>query len=349
MLCELRDQLAEREDVFAAMLGEVFDDRFEVRRHGLIATVTIASDRMREAWAAHAVPACSAAGLLVRPNDHGRRLLIKPPLVLPESELRACLATMAHLCEQAIDEIATVRPAESARTGVAFPAGTVLRKPLQPNPNEGYVAALLRAAPVHLRIASRDAAAQQDLTRRLAEIGVPTAAIYATPDGEAIDYGFVPGRSLRQVLTDPSTDAAAINGLALRHHELICRAHDNGIILGDRWPGNAIASGADVILIDFDLGYDGPAHELMLFEEAFAVLQTLVAIPADYIGREDLEGRLVDAVAARHGTARTESEFARLAEWYLDPARPVHPSSDPTNTYRAIVTPALARLSGIRH
>ncbi|WP_280422815.1 aminotransferase class III-fold pyridoxal phosphate-dependent enzyme [Nocardia carnea] len=345
VLCEQREELGAREDAFTAMLAAAFDDRFEVRRHGLIATVTTRTDRLREAWAAGTVAACAEAGLLVRPNDHGRRLLIKAPLVMPERELRDSLDTLAHIGARVIGDIAVVQPAGSAHAGLPCRSGTVLRKPLQPNPHEDYVAALLRAAPVHLHIASRDALTQQRLTRHLREIGVPAAAAYATDDGSAVDYGYVTGRSLREVLADPSSDAATINGLALRHHELVCRAHDHGIVLGDRWPGNAIATGNDLILIDFDLGYEGPAHELMLFEEVFAVLQTLVAIPSAFIGRDDLGARLTDAIVARHGCERVEGEFTRLAAWYLDPARPVHAGSDSTDSYKAVVGPALARLT----
>ncbi|MFC8047824.1 aminotransferase class III-fold pyridoxal phosphate-dependent enzyme [Nocardia sp. NPDC057353] len=345
VLVESRDQWAAREHAFAAMLAEIFDERFEVRRLGLIASLTPARDRLREAWVTRTSSACAENGLLVRPNDHGRRLLVKAPLVLAETELRTCLELIAKLASDELERLAAFVPAHTARTN-RHRAGTVLRKPITPNPNEDYVAALLRAAPVQLRIASRGAAAQRELTHRLQEIGVPSAVIYPAADSEeAIEYAYLPGRSLRKVLEDPTTDPAVLNALALRHQELICRAHDHNLVIGDRWPGNAIAHGAGLTLIDFDLGYDGPAHEAMLFEEAFAVLQTLVAIPANNPARHDVQGRLVDGVAARHGSVRSRMEFFRLAQWYLDPARPVHAGSDSTDAYRTVVGPVLDRLS----
>ncbi|MFX0576925.1 aminotransferase class III-fold pyridoxal phosphate-dependent enzyme [Nocardia nepalensis] len=342
-LCATRQEMNHRTTDFAMLLDEAFDrDRFEVRRTGLIATVTLRSPRLREAWAAQTVAACAAAGLFVRITDLDRRLLIKPPLVLGIDDLREGLAVVARLGAVTAEELTTVVTIEQARTGTG--ARCVVRRTVRANPHEEYVGALLRVA--GLRVLTRSPAAQQELTATLARIGVPVTPVYAVHAVGAVDYGWIPGRALHTVLADSNTDPAIINGLVLRHYELVVRAHDHGIVIGDRWPGNAIVTpGSAVVLIDFEIGYDGPHHEAALFEEAFTILQTLVPIPAGNPIRENLLERLVDALVDRHGISRAAAMWRRLADFYLAPARPIHPDSDTASAYAGILWAALSRLT----
>lgn len=151
-------------------------------------------------------------------------------------------------------------------------------------------------------------------------------------------------------LSTYTTHVASINGLALRHYESIIRAHDHGIVIGDRWPGNAVVTDrAELRLIDFELGYDGPWHALALFEEVFCVLQTIAAIHADHAIRDDLLGRLVAAVTSRHGSERTAEALLRLAKFYNSPVRPVHDESSPAEVYLAVLEPALASIRPGKH
>ncbi|WP_280376532.1 aminotransferase class III-fold pyridoxal phosphate-dependent enzyme [Nocardia wallacei] len=340
-LCASRDDLAARVATFTTLLNITFDPGFEVRQAGLIATVTPRSPRLRETWAAQATAGCADAGVFVRTTDLGRRLLIKPPHVLSPDDLHDGLAMMAHIGTGVAAGLDAVVPMEEARA-TGFERG-VVRRTLRPNPHEAYVGALLRAA--GLQVLTRSPRAQHDLTAALARLGVPVTVVYPAEASDAADYGWIPGRPLHTVLADPGTDPALINGLALRHYELVVRAHDHGLVIGDRWPGNAVVTArSEVVLIDFEIGYDGPRHDAALFEEAFTILQTLVAIPAAHPVRENLGERLTDALVDRHGIARAAAVWQRLSDFYLDPARPVHLGSDSASAYAGILWAALSRL-----
>lgn len=349
-LNQLQPQLPGHASEFADALTDAFPrDDFDVRRVGLVATITPAPDRLRETWARRVLAECADAGVFVRATDRGRLLLIKPPLVLSMNDVREGLATVARIGRSNTVRMSTVIPATQAQ---ASPAGSsvVVRKPIQANRHAGYVAVLLETAAPGLRILTRSPRQQQALTSALAGVGVPVTVTYAVAGQDAVDYGYVPGRTLQQVLHAPSTSAAWVNGLALRHYELVVRAHDHGVVIGDRWPGNAVVGArAELTLIDFEIGYDGPIGVAMLFEEVFAVVQTLAAVPSDHPIREDLSGRLVDAVVSRHGPERAAGMLHRLARFYIDPARPIHEDSGLADSYTGILWAALSRITGSRH
>jgi hypothetical protein len=88
-----------------------------------------------------------------------------------------------------------------------------------------------------------------------------------------------------------------------------------------------------------------PHHEAALFEEAFTILQTLVVVPARNPVRNNLLERLTDALVDRHGISRAAAVWRRLADFYLDPARPKHPNSDTESAYAGILWAALSRLA----
>lgn len=340
-----RIELSRRVGEFTGLLENSFDrDRFEVRQVGLIATLAPRPSRLRETWAAQVVAQCAEAGLFVRTTDLGRRVLIKPPLVLTVEQLREGLRTVERISADTARELSSVHSLDHLCTD--NDRVRVIRRITRANPHEGYVAALLRSAGPGVSVLARSPHAQQELTAALARIGVAVTATYAVPDMDAVDYGWIPGRALHTVLADPGTDPALINGLVLRHYELVTRAHDHGIVIGDRWPGNAIVTARwEIVLIDFELGYTGSHHETSLFEEAFTILQSVMPIPASNPVRENLLHRLLDALVDRHGISRAGAVWRRLAEFYLDPARPVHPDSDTTSAYAGILWAALSRLA----
>jgi 4-aminobutyrate aminotransferase-like enzyme len=335
LLDALRPQLREREATFETTLRRLFPDyAYDVRRTGLMATMTTASRRLREAWVSHVIDDAFAAGIYVRPIDQGRRLLIKPPVVLPLEALESCLRSLANVCNDARHTLNRSEAASAPRVGGSLPA-PLLSKPNVINANIDYCASLLRAFSPELSIVQRPPREQETLTGRLQEMGIPVVPVYA--DGDAVVCDYVHGESLADVLANPNTDSGLINGLALRHYELITVAHDSGQTLGDRWPGNAIVSGnASLRLIDFDLSYDGPEDEVYLFEESFCILQTLASIPPTWGGRADLQRRLLASLARRHDQMRAKSAWERLAGFYLARDRPMHSNSSPLSAYQSI-------------
>jgi hypothetical protein len=320
-----------------------------VRQVGLIATVTLAQERLREVWAGRTGAACLERGVFVRGgNDQGRRVLLKAPLVVPLDALEAGISAAGEASRDVRAGLTRRQPASAARTPGQQLKGCLLRKPSRPNPNAGYVGDLLAAFDADLGVVTRVPEEQESLSRRLTSIGVPSAIMYAVPGQDAVDYDFIDGRSLQDVLEDEDSDDSVINGLVMRHYELVVTAHDHGVVIGDRWPGNAMVTAPAVLqLIDLELGYRGPAHLLALFEESFAVLQTLVAIPEHRLLRADLLVRLVAALVARHGPERVTWALGRLGVFYRAVARPIHAGSAPAKIYSAILDQALIEVSAL--
>jgi len=350
VLTGLRPGLGHRVAVFAGLLSAAFGpDLHEVRQVGLIATVTLTSTRLREVWARRVAAVCLQRGVFVRSTDQGSRLLLKPPLVLSLQDLEAAIGAAGQAGQEVRAGLARVRAAQAVHDPGTHLRGCVLRKPGRPNPQDGYVSALLDAFDEDLDVITRGPQAQEDLSRDLTSIGVPTAIMYAVPGQDAVDYDYIEGRSLQDILQDAGSSPALLNGLVMRHYELVVTAHDHGIVIGDRWPGNAMVTGpAALQLIDLELGYTGPAAQAALFEESFCVLQTLAAIPAHRRVRADLLIRLVHALICRHGPERAGEALERLAGFYRATSRPVHAGSAPAQIYSAILDRALTEVSALR-
>nr|WP_269781603.1 aminotransferase class III-fold pyridoxal phosphate-dependent enzyme [Nocardia bovistercoris] len=340
-----RLELSDRAERFGLLLAELFPrDRFEVRQAGLIGSVTLRSPRLAETWAVQVAARAAQAGVFVRLTDRGRRLLIKPPLVLAEPHLREGLSVLAAISTATATDLDTV--CTSAHTHSEDGRRCVVRRTVRAHPHLGYVDALLRTAAPGVQPLGRGPRQQHELSVGLDRIGVCAAICYVVEGVQAVDHGWVPGRALYAVLADPGTDPDLINGLVLRHYELVIRAHDHGIVIGDRWAGNAVVTDrSQIVLIDFELGYSGPHHEAASFEEAFTILQTLVCIPAENPVRENLLSRLLDSMVDRHGITRCAQVWARLAEFYRNPARPVHGGSDTALAYAGLLWAASSRLT----
>lgn len=340
VLAEIRAGLPGRSRRFGDLLESVFDPgRFQVRRAGLVATITVGDSDRHEVWARRTVEQCLDDGMFVRTVDLGRRLLLKPPHTLPWDDLCVAVTAVAAVASRARHGLDRARAAADARAGLREQelSGRLLRKRPRPNPNNGYVSALLAAHGMGVTAHSRSAVEQASLASRLRACGVPAAPVYPAGD-EVVEYEYIPGRVLQAVLVDPRTSDAVVNGLAMRHYEAVVTAHDNGHVIGDRWPGNTIVTPRyDLVLIDFELGYYGPWHETALFEEVFTVVQTLVAVPSGAAARLQLGRRLWEAVVDRHGRPRVRRTMAGLARFYLDPARPVHEESTPAQAYAAVL------------
>jgi 4-aminobutyrate aminotransferase-like enzyme len=340
----LRDGLDGRAARFADLLGTAFPAvHYEVRRVGLIATVTVAGQRLREVWTRRVVAACMDHGLFVRPTDAGRRVLLKPPLVLPVDDLAEVLADAGRLAEHVRTGLDRVHPASVPlpRQGDGDQRELLLRAPSRDAHGIGEDAAL--AAAFDLTLVGRTADEQEAFSRRLRAVGVPALIAYAVPGEDAVDYDDLHGRDLATILADGATSDDLLNGLAMRYYEAVVTAHDQGLLIGRRDASHAVVTGhADLHLIGFDSRYDGPHDTAALFEEALCVLHLLAAVPAGRTLRADLARRLLAAVARRHGRERTGDAWRRFASYYFVAApragRPASPA------YTATLNLALASL-----
>ena len=182
---------------------------------------------------------------------------------------------------------------------------------------------------------------QEELTRFLERSGVSVVPVYAVnpgADAGAVNYGYAAGRDLAEVLGDPTTLAGLANGLILRHYELVTLAHDCGVVIADRWPGNAIVVPPGTVkLIDFDLGYSGQLDHLKLFEESFCILQSLALLATKEALRLELQRKLVASLVIRHGQVAARNAWRWLGDFYLSDGRPRHEASLPADAYRPIL------------
>lgn len=340
----LRDSLDARVETMGGLLAAAFPaDRFEVRRLGLIATVTPVVSRLQEVWTHRLSAACMHAGLFVRPTDHGRRLLLKPPLVLPVDELAAAFTEIGRLARATQSGLRRVRPVHDvARCDPQELRGWLLRQPARPVRTGGELAKRTHAVDPGITVIARDPHQQELLSRRLRAAGVPAAVLYAAAGEGAVDRDYLDGRSLQAVLADPATSDALLNGLALRAYEVVVTAHDQGIMIGDRHPDRAIVVGhGELHLIDLELGYDGPSQRIALVEEATCVLDLLAAIPPTRPVRADLARRLLAAVADRHDPAQLLLIWQRLDAFYRTSSRAGAPFA---GIYAGLLTAAISSL-----
>lgn len=344
LLQELSNELDDRVQMFTDMLATCFSSgMFEVRQVGLIASVTLAEDRLREVWTSRTAARCLSDGIYLRPNNHGRRLLIKPPVVLPIDELRRAMSRVAEAAANACEQLKPNSTSTDLRS-----SPRVIHEPRKSYSNAGGLDALLRAVDPGLHVRARTPREQQDLTRRLADIGVPVAAVYAVAGQDGVEYGEILGRTLHVILADPATDAALTNGLALRHHELLTRAHDHGIVIGDRRLDNTVVTDrGDLWLINVGIGYHGPVATLALVEETASVAETILAIHPTNPLRHDLLTRLVSALVARHGRLSSYEVMRQVVNAATQgPIHPVCARGEAAGTDRVEILGRL--LSGIQ-
>jgi hypothetical protein len=162
---------------------------------------------------------------------------------------------------------------------------------------------------------------QEQLTRKLVECGVSAIPAYQprllSGPTRSVEYGWSDGETLASIISSPTAERGLVDGVVMRHYELITLAHDHSIVIGDRWPGNAIVgSDASVALIDFELEYVGDFGSLSLFEETFSIVQSLVYV-ADLSLMLDLRRRLLQSLELRHGEAVADTAFESLRRFYL--------------------------------
>lgn len=173
---------------------------------------------------------------------------------------------------------------------------------------------MLHAVDPDLSARPRTATEQHAVTQRLTEIGIATPVAYPAGSADTVDMAVPSGRTLAAVLADPDSESAVVNAMVLRHYELVTRAHDRDIVLGDRFPHRAVVTErTELHLVHLDVAYVGPEAAQALAEEALCVVATVAAIHPGHCIRADLLDRLVAAMGRRHGEASAVPVLHRAA------------------------------------
>jgi 4-aminobutyrate aminotransferase-like enzyme/tRNA A-37 threonylcarbamoyl transferase component Bud32 len=325
-LAALDDYIERREvygslcEDFGRILGEYFtaNSSVELRKHGFLCTIARTQDRFRETWTQRVDERALQAGILVRRTERGRRILVKPPIIIDQFTLRRACAILVEVIDGVEKDL---QLGEGIRT-----------KPIQQNKHEFYVGELLRTLGPGFSARTRTALEQENISDKLLLAGVPASRVHASTD--AIDAPFYAGQSADNVLPvwSRAGDYPSLNAFVIRQQNAIEMAHSAGILIGDRWPGNTIIRGDEIILIDFDIAYDGQLGVLTAFEELFSLYQTIAHIDNREFARK-IAARFIPAFRGRH-PSNAGRAWQAINTFYGRIGKTTTPTSLSHDTYR---------------
>lgn len=160
-----------------------------------------------------------------------------------------------------------------------------------------YVGSLLSFVSPTLKVKILTPEQQEKVSSDLCKAGVSAVEVFAEDNQEV--YAFTPGQSMDVFMVEHGLKRPdLINSLVCLHQRYVEQAHDDGISIYDRWPGNAIVTGsnlANLRLIDFDVGYDSTDGDT---EEVFSTFQCVSWVMEAKL-QQDLATRLIHAVYQR--------------------------------------------------
>ena len=296
---------------------------------GFIAGVTRTSQVFMRGWVSRVYELSLEQGLLVRSNLC-RSVLIKLPVVIKPHIIQNALEKFEKVltvCEIEL-EVPSQLYLDAIKTGAKLTTLSRIKKK-QPVPDQWlYVGALLALISPALSVEKIEANEQKLLCQQLENAGIPVAEII-TNSGQP-EYLYLPGVSMDFYMNDHcESDPGMVNGLILEHQRYVETAHDVGISIPDRWPGNAIVTGSSLVLIDFDLVYrdsSGTTTTLFAFEEVFSTFQCVSWVRGNAKLRQDIADRLCYAVLQRQGPLAL-SIWEKMIIFYSNPTKPFLPES----------------------
>lgn len=199
------------------------------------------------------------------------------------------------------------------------------------NTNERYAKAVLSKFS-DLRLASRSPHEQAKLTAVLKKIHIPCPLLEAKDDNSA-SYQYVVGVSLDDFVAQSAKEAKTIYCLLV---DWIKKAHENHIVLGDRWPGNTIWNGEALTFIDFDLCYEGTFQRAASFEHFFAIFHHANIIPQDTDFTEFIRPFILEYMDI-WGTQGALGVIDQFCEFYSNPRKPKNEGSLDIQSYQKLI------------
>ena len=307
-------------------------DKFSMlcfRQVGFFVAITRKDEKYQLGWVARVYELSLEAGLLVW-NNHGSSILLKPPIVIEPKiiweslEKFACVLSAAESDLEAPPQLYT----DLIKANAKLTTLTRIKKKPPVHSQWEYVGALLSHIGPTLSVRKVDAEEQALISKRLRRFGVPAVNIFTSAEGYP-EYTYQPGVSMDFFMHDYScTDPGMVNGLVLEHQRYVEMAHDAGLSIPDRWPGNAIVTGTSLSLIDFDLTYSdstGSTTLLFTFEEVFSTFQCVAWVKNPTL-QQDLANRLCLAVVQRQGPL-AQTVWGNMSTFYSNPSKPYLPES----------------------
>ncbi|XP_031549004.1 uncharacterized protein LOC116286587 [Actinia tenebrosa] len=314
--------LAHFEEAARKLRSDFQNSDLRIRQNGFFLTVTRKDGKFAGNWMKVVSKKCLEQGLLVRKNQ-GKSILIKPPVIIPSDVIDECFDKFAAILKEV--EIEFQKPSilysELTENGEK-PSLTTRIRNTPPDNKCKYIEALLAEVNHSLSVRKADAGEQEVNVKLLRRAGIPAAEVYKSTDG-SLEYIYQPGVPMDKFMASNPNDLPVINGLVLLHQRYVEMAHDAGLSVPDRCPGNAIVSGVSIAaLMDFDLVYktsDDDQDLLFAFEEVFSTFQCVAWIK-DASLQQDLSNRLCFAVMDRYG-ALVPHIWSGMTKYYSSPSR----------------------------
>jgi acetylornithine/succinyldiaminopimelate/putrescine aminotransferase len=297
----------------------------EIRRFGFITTITRREKRFRAHWTRELETRALQSKLIVRRTNQGEALLMKPPIIISATESEVACERLAALIE---DVEVHFRGSQGVRVKLS-----------QANKNKSYVDDLLRCLGSSFGSRLRTPREQEIISEQLGSIGVPVNKMYSKHDRQG-EYWHEPGQSMDIALPEirEAVDYPLVNALLVRQQNALEMAHAHSIVIGDRWPGNSIVVNENkIVLIDFDIQYEGNARVLYLFEEMFSLFHCLAHVGRDEF-LEPLASRFLRGIARRFTGDELLMVWHAIARFYSNPSKEQTESSLPPESYYKVLT-----------
>ena len=299
------------------------------RQIGFFVGITRKDAKYQLGWVARVYELSLEAGLLVR-NNLGSSILLKPPIVMEPHIIQESLESFAGVLSAADRELEAPAQlyADLIKANAKLTSLTRIKKRPPVRSQWEYVGALLSHIGPTLSVIKIDAEKQAVISKNLRRIGVPAVNVFPSADGTP-EYAYQPGISMDFFMNDNNfSDPAMVNGLVLEHQRYVEMAHDAGLSIPDRWPGNAIVTGTSLGLIDFDLTYSdstGSTTLLFTFEEVFSTFQCVAWVKNPTL-QQDLANRLCLAIIQRRGPL-AQTVWGNMIKFYSNPSKLYLPES----------------------
>lgn len=320
--------------------AQVLEEEFpslRIQQVGFFLAVTRQNRQFLENWTKRICALSIERGLLVK-NNLLKSVLFVASFTVKSDAIETSFKALSKVLRQAETELEqpSLLFGDIVKNGITPTLLTRIKKRPPVASQWEYVGALLAEINSTLFVRKIDAKEQASLVRSLRNIGIPAAEVAVMPDG-CPEYAYLPGVSMDMYMVDHvESNPGLINGLVLRHQQYMETAHDSGLNIPDRWPGNTIVYDGELTLIDFDLVYcqsSGTNELLFAFEEVCATFQC-VSWVMNLKLQQDISDRLCLAVTKRNSVKLISLVWKGMVKFYGNPLKPYLPESLTPDDYR---------------
>lgn len=303
---------------------------------GFFLAITRKNGEFLENWTKRICQLSFERGLLVR-NNFFKGIILSPTITIAPDVIERSFAKLTIVFRDAETELQqpSLLYSDLIKNGITPTLLTCIKKRPPVASQWEYVGALLADIDSKLFVKKVDAEQQASLIQQLRRVRIPAAEVVVTSEG-CPEYAYLFGVSMETYMVNHvDTDPGMINGLVLRHQRYVEMAHDAGLCIPDRWPGNTIVANGELTLIDFDLVYyesTGDNALLFAFEEVCSTFQCVSWVKNPKL-QQDLSDRLCLAVINRNKSL-VPVIWKGMVKFYGNPLKPYLPESLTPDDYR---------------